>query len=134
MSDDFKTVRETASDSLIWTAVRAIAVRVVAAGRDAATTRVVSARVVSPLQVWTDEDRVRYGAAALAIAGFVNVALLSVVSQYAAPGVPRAAVALAAILMAVVAMAPRAFLAAWPASVPGRVAGRLWRVFQRTAE
>jgi hypothetical protein len=134
MTDDFKTVRETASESLIWTAVRAVAVRVAAAGQDAVATRLVTARLVLPLQVWTGEDRLRYGAAALAIAGGVNVALLSAVNQYATPGVPRAAVAIAALLMAIVATAPKAFLAAWPSSVPGRLAGQLARSFQRTAE
>lgn len=134
MSDDFETVRETASESLIWTTVRAIAVRVAAAVRDAVATRVVIAQVVAPLQLWTGEDRVRYGAATLAIAGFVNVALLSMVSQYAAPGVPRAAVATAAITMTIVALFPKAFLTAWPSSVPGRLAGQLTRLVQSTAE
>jgi hypothetical protein len=134
MSDDFTTVRETASESVIWTAVRAIAVRVAAAGQDARATRIVTTRLVSPLRMWTAEDRVRYGAATLAIAGFVNIALLSAVNQYAAPGIPRAAVALAALLMTIVAMLPKAFLAAWPSSVPGRLAGLLSRSFQRTAE
>jgi hypothetical protein len=134
MNDDFKTVRDTASESMIWRAVRTIAVRFAAAGEDAVATRVVSTRVVSPLQMWSVEERVRYGAAMLAIAGFVNVALVSAVNRYAAPGLPRAAVALAAVLSAIVAVSPKGFLAAWPSSVPGRLAGYFARLFHRTAE
>ena len=86
------------------------------------------------LASWSIETRVRSAATALATAAIVNVALLWLVSPYAAPGIPRGAVVVAAVFAAAVARWPRPFIEAWSSSVFGSLASSVRRFVYKPAE
>lgn len=131
--DDFRVVRETASESAIWTLVASARTWFESAWRHSWLRRL-STATIGPMRSWSVEAWVRSIAATLATAGIVNVLLVSAATRYAAPGIPRAAVACASILAAVVAAAPAAFVAAWPDSAIGRAVTALARTLYKTAE
>lgn len=133
MADDFKTVRETAAESMIGALVTAVVRRAAAAGRESAAAGLVITWL-SPIGGWNTQDRVRYGALAIAVAGYVNFVLLLLISGYSAPGIPKSAIAIAATMAALVAWAPGPFVTAWATSLPGRLVAWLARSIQRPAE
>jgi len=125
MKDNFHTVRETAAESVI-TSVS------VAWQHAALRTRVL--KMTTSLASWSLEDRVRSAASTIAIAGVVNVALLWKSNPYAAPGIPRGVIAVAAAGAAAVAMWPGPFINAWPSSALGRVSATVRRWVYKPAE
>lgn len=130
---DFQAVRDAAADSVIGRAAIWTDRRLRAAFTESWFRRQLQHRSTQFFSC-AAEDRVRYIAATIAIAGMVNVALLSLVGSYPAPGIPKALVAVAAAGAAVVACAPRSFVAAWPASTLARAATKAARLFQNSAE
>ena len=133
MKDNFQTVRETAAESAIWRAADSVITSVSAAWHHAAArTRVL--KMTASLASWSLEDRVRSAAITIAIAGIVNIALLWKSNPYAAPGIPRAAIAIAAAGAAVVAVWPRPFTNAWSSSVLGRISAAARRLVYKPAE
>jgi hypothetical protein len=133
IDDDFRAVRATAAESTLggtiqWALARGSAAFAHSSARDLA------GRTMSDLRSWTIGDRVRYGAIAVAVAGSVNLALLSVSTSYAAPGIPVLVVGLVIALAIVVALLPESFAAAWRESFVGRQLSRLAGSAQNVAE
>ena len=133
MTDDFRVVRETAAESAIWRAADSVMTSVASAWRhSAARTRMLNA--ATSLASWTIDDRVRSAAITIAVAGITNIALLWRSNPYAAPGIPRAAIAIAAGGAAIVATWPGPFVTAWSSSVLGRIGTAVGKLIYKPAE
>jgi len=133
MKDNFQTVRETAAESALWRAADGVITSVSVAWHHAAV-RTLVLEMTASLASWNLEDRVRSAALTIAIAGIVNIALLWKSNPYAAPGIPRAAIAIAAAGAAVVAVWPEPFTTAWSSSVLGRISAAARRLVYKPAE
>ena len=131
--DDFEVVRETASESAIWRVARRVLTALALAWQHSLAAQWLM-RQAAWLETWSAADRARYGAIAIAVGGGVNIALLWNANTYAAPGIPRAAIALVVLVAMVVALAPAPFTAAWPTSLPGRLAATARRLLYKPAE
>ena len=133
MTDDFRVVRETAAESAIWRAADSVMTSVAAAWQySAARTRMLNA--ATSLASWTIEDRLRSAATTIAVAGVINIALLWRSNPYAVPGIPRAAIAIAAAGAAIVATWPGPFATAWSSSVLGRISATVRKLLYKPAE
>lgn len=130
---DFATVRTAAAESVIGGVVRWAVVRLGAAFADS-WFRHRSLSAARALASWPLEDRVRYGALTIAVAGAVNIALLAFAGSYSAPGVPRALIGLVILLAVLVGLMPNTFVAAWPSSGLQRAASSLAGFFQNREE
>ena len=120
--DDFQSVRDTAAESVLGRFAQRIALTSTAAWIDSNARR----SAINARAAWSDANaatRVRHGAIAVTVAAAINVAILAVSPVYAAPGIPRAVIAMAGIIAFVVSLAPASFATAWTESR----AGRLWR-------
>ena len=120
--DDFQSVRDTTAESVLGRFVQRIALAATAAWADSS----VRGLVVTALAAWSATSaatRVRHGAIAIAVAAATNLAVLAVTPVYAAPGIPRAVIAMLGVIALVVAIAPASFAIA---SSESR-AGGLWR-------
>jgi hypothetical protein len=133
MKDDFRVARETAADSVIWRAADNAITSVSAAWRHSVL-RTFALGMTGSLASWNIDERVRSAASAIAIAGVVNIALLWRSSPYASPGIPRAAIAVAAAGATVVAIWPGPFTNAWSSSVLGRISALVRRLVYKPAE
>lgn len=113
MSDrDFCALAETAVESRLWLAAAAAARAWSAAWRDS-TAAGVFTRATAVTQQWSASDRVRYGAIAIATMALGHLGLVALLPVYVAPAMPMTFMLAVALLAAVVAAAPHAFVRAW---------------------
>lgn len=133
MNDDFALVREVTADSVLWRMAERLVTSVTRSWRHSGVRRR-GVEILGLVASWSAADRLRAAAAAVAIAGLVNITLLVGANPYAAPGVPRTVVAIVVLFAVIVAMSPQEFVRAWPSSIPGRIGGVLRRLIYKPAE
>ena len=131
--DDFNVVRETASESAIWRFARSVITAMTLAWRHSLARRELASQA-KWVETWSAEDCIRYGAITIAVGGAVNIALLWSANAYAAPLIPREAIALIVLFATTVAIVPGPFGRAWSTSLPGRLAAVARRSFYKPAE
>ena len=113
MSDrDFRALAETAVESRLWLAASAAGRAWSAAWRDSSAAGVFT-RAAAVTHEWTASDRVRYGAIAIATMALGHLGLVALFPVYVAPAMPMTFMLAVALLAAVVAAAPHAFVRAW---------------------
>jgi hypothetical protein len=131
--NDFPEVQSLWRESAIGTGVRELTNIWQSAWTNSTARRVVTGTAANLAGV-DSRERIRYIALTLATAGITMALLRSIATPYAAPGIPRAAIAFASLLFGIVAAVPGPFARAWDQSLPARVWSALEGILYKPVE